>query len=100
MGSWAEFQRFGMVDGAHFTGMMRDTRVIQGVLFPDAIGGLQDYEAIRTTQRQGKAVPLISMDSGLVGSVHGLVTIERVSELREYGGRKISFDIELRGHAA
>ncbi len=96
--SWAEFQRFGMVDGAHFTGMMRDTHVIQGVLFPDAIGGLQDYEAIRATQRQGKAVQLVSMGSALVGTARGLVTIERVSELREYGGRKVSFDIELRGY--
>lgn len=96
--AWAEFGRFGATDGAHFTGMKRAQQVIRGVLFPDAIGGLADYEAIRVSQYAGLRLPLLQMGRGFSASVLGRVTIEHVSDLSEWGGRKIAFDITLKGY--
>ncbi|WP_024277980.1 phage tail protein [Xanthobacter sp. 126] len=94
---WAEFGRFGMTDGAHFTGMKRATQKISGILWPNAIGGLPDYEAIRASQYAGKPLPLLQMGRGFSASILGRVTIESVSDLSEFGGRKIAFDITLKG---
>lgn len=96
--AWAEFGRFGQTDGAHFVGMKRPQEVIRGVLWPNAIGGMADYEAIRASQYGGRPLPLLQMGRGFVASVMGRVTIERVSDLSEYGGAKVAFDIQLKGY--
>lgn len=95
--AWAEFGRFGMTDGAHFTGMKRPTQRISGVLWPNAIGGMMDYEAIRASQYLGKPLPLLQMGRGFAAAILGRVTIESVSDLSEYGGQKIAFDVTLKG---
>lgn len=95
--SWAEFARFGLSDGAHYTGLKRSSQVIRGTLWPRAFGGLADYEAIRTSQYAGRALPLLSMAGGFSASMLGMVTIERVSDLQEYGGAKVAFDVEVKG---
>ena len=92
----AEFPRWGAADGAQFHGMRRDSFVVSGVLFPSAIGGLPDYEAIRASQNTGRALPVIQMAAGFVGTVLGTYAVERVSDLTEYGGRKLGFEVELR----
>ncbi|PZP13288.1 MAG: hypothetical protein DI607_08695 [Sphingomonas hengshuiensis] len=92
----AEFPRWGMQDGAQFHGMRRSTFVIGGVLFPDAIGGRPDYEAIRASQLLGISLPLLSMGGGFVASVLGSYAVERVSDLSTFGGQMIAFDVELR----
>lgn len=97
--AWAEFGRFGLTDGAHFTGLRRADMAIRGLLFPNAIGGLADYEAIRSSQYAGKALPLLQMGRAFSASVLGRVTIERVSDLSEYGGKKIAFTVELKGYS-
>lgn len=96
--AWAEFGRFGLSDGAHFTGLRRSSLAIRGVLFPDAIGGLADYEAIRSSQYAGKALPLLQMGRALSASMLGQVTIERVTDLAEYAGKKVAFTVELKGY--
>lgn len=100
---WSEFTRFGLEDGAQFTGMRRATQTIQGVLFPDAIGGLADYDAIRTTQRAGRPVPLIRMGRGFAARILGNVTIERVSDVEDWIGpngspQRVAFTIELKSY--
>lgn len=100
---WAEFARFGLADGAQFTGMRRASSTIQGVLFPDAIGGLSDYDAIRNTQRAGRPVPLIRMGRAFAARVLGTVTIERVSDLEDWIGpsgapQRIAFTIDLKSY--
>lgn len=100
---WAEFSRFGLEDGAQFTGMARATQTIQGVLFPDAIGGLADYDAIRTTQRAGRPVPLIRMGRGFAARILGNVTIERVSDVEDWIGpngspQRVAFTIDLKSY--
>jgi phage protein U len=96
---WSEFGRFGQSDGAHFTGMKRAVQVIRGQLFPDAIGGLADYQAIRATQYAGRPVPMLRMGAGsLTASVLGRVTIEQVSDLTTYGGAMLAFDVTVRSY--
>lgn len=100
---WAEFARFGLSDGAQFTGTRRATQSVRGVLFPDAIGGLADYDAIRSTQQAGQPVPLLRMGRGFAARVLGTVTIERVSDLEDWlspdgGPQKIAFTIELKSY--
>jgi phage protein U len=77
--------------------MKRATQKISGILWPNAIGGLPDYEAIRASQYAGKPLPLLQMGRGFSASILGRVTIESVSDLSEFGGRKIAFDITLKG---
>ena len=100
---WAEFARYGMADGAQFTGMRRASSTIEGVLFPDAIGGLADYDAIRGTQHTGRPVPLIRMGRGFAARVLGNVTIERVSDLEDWIGpsgapQRIAFTLDLKSY--
>ncbi|MCX5512295.1 hypothetical protein C3941_09510 [Kaistia algarum] len=101
--AWAEFARFGMADGAQFTGMRRAQQTLRGVLFPDAIGGLADYDAIRSTQGGGQAVPLIRMGRGFAARVLGTVTIEQVSDLEDHilaGGvpARVAFTVTLKSY--
>lgn len=91
----AEIPRFGQQDGAQWQGLRRDTLVISGVLFPDAIGGLPDYQGIRASQSIGQALPMLQM-AGFVGTVLGSFVVERVTDLTTYGGQMIAFDVELR----
>ncbi|CAA0130326.1 Uncharacterised protein [Starkeya nomas] len=93
--AFAEFPRWGAADGAQFHGMRRDTMVITGVLFPDAIGGEADYQAIRGSQRSGRVLPALRMQ-GFAADVLGSFVVERVSDLSEYNGQKIAFEVELR----
>lgn len=92
----AEFPRWGDADGAQFHGMRRDVFVIAGLLFPNAIGGLPDYQAIRASQNIGRALPAIQLGAGFVGTVLGTFAVERVSDLTEFGGEKLGFEVELR----
>lgn len=96
---WAEFGRFGLIDGAQRVGLHRASQRIHGVLFPDAIGGLADYEAIRAAQYAGRPVSLLRMGRGFTATVLGTVTIERVSDLETWGGQKIAFDVEVKAYA-
>lgn len=97
--NWVDVPRFGMVDGAQIHGHARPEMVVRGVLYPDQIGGLPDYEAIRASQRLARPLPLLRMGRGFVGAMLGNVTIERVTDLEAYGGKKISFTVELKGIA-
>lgn len=100
---WAEFARFGLEDGAQFTGHRRTLQTIRGLLFPAAFGGLSDYDGIRAAQRAGRAVPLIRMGRGFAARVLGTVTIERVSDTEDYiapNGRpqRLSFEVEVKSY--
>lgn len=95
---WVDVPRFGMVDGAQMHGWKRAEMSIRGVLFPDQIGGLPDYEALRAGQYGGRPLPMLRMGRGFSARVFGAVTIERVSDLEEYGGKKIAFTVDLKGY--
>lgn len=97
--TWVDVPRFGMTDGAQFQGRKRPEMSIKGVLFPDQVGGLPDYEAMRGSQYAGVPLPLIRMGRGFTAVVLGAVTIERVSDLETYGGKKIAFTIDLKGYS-
>ncbi|PZA12481.1 phage tail protein [Rhodopseudomonas palustris] len=97
--NWVDVPRFGMVDSAQMHGWRRAEMSIRGVLYPDQIGGLADYEAIRASQYGTRPLPLLRMGRGFSARVIGAVTIERVSDLEEYGGKKIAFTIDLKGHS-
>lgn len=96
---WVDVPRFGAVDGAQMHGHKRPEMSIRGVLFPDQIGGLPDYEGLRASQRVGRPLPLLRMGRGFVALVMGAVTLERISDLETYGGKKIAFTIDLKGYS-
>lgn len=95
---WAEFARWGLTHGAQFHGMQRPSVTIRGVLYPDVTGGKPDYDAIRLTQVMGRPVPMLRLGAGFLGLMMGMVTIERVGDLTAYGGRKIAFDVDVKGY--
>jgi phage protein U len=97
--NWVDVPRFGMVDGAQMHGFSRPEMSIRGVLFPDQLGGLPDYEALKASQGLGRPLPLLRMGRGFVGFFLGQVTIESISDLESYGGKKIAFTIELKGYS-
>lgn len=90
--------RFGMIDGAQLHGMKRPEMSVRGVLFPDQLGGLPDYEGLRAAQFAQRPMPLIRMDRGFTGFVMGAVTIVRMSDLESYGGKKLAFSADLKGY--
>jgi phage protein U len=96
---WVDVPRFGLVDGAQMHGHKRPTMSIRGTLWPDEIGGLPDYEGIRASQLAGRPLPMLRMGRGFSARVLGTVTIERVSDLETYGGKKVAFTVELKGYA-
>jgi phage protein U len=96
---WAEFGRWGLTDGAQFHGHKRPTLSIRGTLFPDQLGGLVDYEAIRASQHAGRPLPMLRMGRSFSAVVLGVVTVERVSDLETYGGKKIAFTVEAKGYS-
>ncbi len=97
--NWVDVPRFGQVDGAQMHGFARPEMTIRGVLFPDQLGGLPDYEAMKISQRLGLVLPLLRMGSGFAGFFIAAVTIERLGELESYGGKKIAFTVELKGYS-
>lgn len=97
--TWVDVPRFGMVDGAQMQGFSRPEMSIRGVLFPDQLGGLPDYEAMRISQRLGRPLPMLRMGRGFIGFFLVAVTIERISDLESYGGKKIAFTIDLKGYS-
>jgi phage protein U len=96
---WVDVPRFGTVDGAQMHGWKRPEMSIKGTLFPDQLGGLPDYEGLRASQYGTKPLAMIRMGRGFTARVMGMVTIERVSDLESYGGKKIAFTIDLKGYS-
>lgn len=93
-----DISRFGLMDGAQIHGMKRPEMSIRGVLFPDQLGGLPDYEGLRASQVAGRPLPLIRMGRGFTAVVLGAVTIERLSDVESYGGKKVAFTADLKGY--
>ena len=73
---------------------------ISGLLFPDEMGGRDDYEAIRATQAAATPVMLVGWATVSAARIYGRVAILKVTDTqsiisREGYGRKLSFDIEV-----
>ena len=73
---------------------------ISGLLFPEAIGGRADYEAIRATQGLGIPVTLVGMGSSASARPFGKVVILSVSDTQtligpDGQGRILSFYIDV-----
>ncbi|WP_054162507.1 phage tail protein [Rhodopseudomonas sp. AAP120] len=94
----AEVPRFGLMDGAQMHGMKRPEMSIRGVLYPDQLGGLPDYEGLRAAQFALRPLPLIRMGRSFSAAVLGAVTIERLSDVESYGGKKVAFTVDLKGY--
>ena len=96
---WPAVPRFGTRPARQFTGYGEHKVTIRGLLFPEAIGGREEYEAVRATQAAARPVSLIGFASSTKGRVFGLVVILSVSDTQDHigpdgGGRRLSFDIE------
>lgn len=99
---WPAINRFGSRPGRQFTGYGEDTIVISGLLFPDELGGREEFEAIRLTQKAAKPILMMGWSSAVktAAQLFGRVVILRVgdtqSAIGRHGmGRKVSFDIEV-----
>lgn len=99
---WPAIARFGGAPGRQFTGFGEDTIKISGLLFPDELGGREEFEEIRATQKAARPVTMlgwIGLD-GTAARVFGRVVILQVSDTQTYinhagAGRKLSFDVEI-----
>ena len=97
---WATIPRFGGRPGRQFTGYGEDPVTISGLLFPDEMGGRDDYEAIRTTQAAATPVMLVGWATTSAARIYGRVAILKVTDTQsiissEGYGRKLAFDIEV-----
>ncbi|WP_235912042.1 phage tail protein [Mesorhizobium xinjiangense] len=99
---WPAIARFGNRPGRQFTGYGEDMIRIYGLLYPDELGGREEFEAIRTTQAAARPVLMIgwSVSSSTKAKVFGRVVILRVSDRqssinRSGYGRRLEFDIEV-----
>ena len=99
---WPAISRFGGRPGRQFTGSGEDPITISGLLFPEELGGRDEFEAIRTTQRAAKPVLLVgwSVAVSTAAQIFGRVVILRIRDRqtvisRSGHGRRLSFDIEV-----
>ncbi len=80
---WAEIQTVGGLNRLQWTGGDGDAITIDGVVFPEAFGGLAALEGIRAAALSGQVLPLVT----LAGNVYGMQVIEGVSEDQSYHTR-------------
>lgn len=97
---WASIERFGGYAARQFTGLGPDSTTISGLLFPDELGGWNEYEAIRATQAQGRAVMMVGFGANASGRVFGRVVIESISDTQDHInrrgiGRQMQFSINV-----
>lgn len=98
---WPAIARFGGRPGRQFTGFGEDPITITGLLYPDELGGRDEFEAIRATQAAARPVVMTGWaGSGFVARVYGRVVIlnirdEQSAINRDGLGRRISYDITV-----
>lgn len=97
---WAAMRRLGAAPFYQAIGVGETAMVITGLLFPDAIGGWNEFRALEATARQMKPVMMVAGS----GIVHGLVVITHISEAHRSIGaagmpRMVEFaiDVNLQG---
>lgn len=98
--NWAAIERFGGQSARQFTGLGPDSTTIDGLLFPDELGGRGQYEAIRRTQGRGRPVMMIGFGANSSGKIFGNVVIEEVSDTQTHiarhgGGKMLEFSITV-----
>lgn len=99
---WPAIPRFGNRPGRQFTGYGDDPMTISGKLYPEELGGRDEFEAIRATQRAAQPVMLIgwAAATGTKARIFGQVVIldvfDRQSSFNRAGqSRRLEFDIEV-----
>ena len=99
---WPTVPRFGQAPGRQFTGFGEDPITISGLLYPEELGGRQELEAVRLTQRAARPVIMMGWSSLITTAalVYGRVVIlnvedEQTSINRQGHGRRIEFSIEV-----
>ena len=99
---WPATPRFGKRPGRQFTGLGEDTIVISGLLYPDELGGREELDALRMTQKAALPVMMIGWSSTIAtaAKVFGRVAILRIEDSqssinRQGQGRRIEFSIEI-----
>jgi phage protein U len=94
---WAVMKRLGAEPVYQAVGVGEVPMSISGLLFPEAIGGWDEYQALEATARLMQPVMMI----GGTGQVFGLVVITRVGQVHKHitaGGlpRMIEFSIDVK----
>ncbi len=98
---WPAISRFGGRPGRQMTGYGEDPIRISGLLFPEELGGREELEAVRQTQRAARPVVMAGWSgSGTAARIYGLVVIIAVRDQqtainRDGFGRRIGYDIEV-----
>ena len=100
--NWQAIGRFGGRPGFQMTGYGEDPITISGLLYTEEIGGREELEAIRVTQKRGKPVLMVGWtgDQRVAAKVYGRVAIRRVqrtqTSINAFGlGRKIAYSITV-----
>ncbi|MFT4162869.1 phage tail protein [Shinella sp.] len=98
---WPAIARFGGRPGRQMTGYGEDPITISGLLYPDELGGRDEFEAVRATQQTAQPVLMVGWSgSGMKARIYGLVVIvtvrdQQTSINRDGFGRRLSYDIEV-----
>lgn len=99
---WPSISRFGGRPGRQFTGYGEDPITISGLLYPEELGGRDEFEAIKVTAKSATPVIMMGWSSTIAtaAKVFGRVVILRVGDTqtaisRSGQARRISYDIEV-----
>ncbi|MGR6871253.1 phage tail protein [Pseudomonas sp. HK3] len=93
---WAAQQRVGRDDALQYLGPGKDTKIMNGDIFPEYKGGTEQISALRILAEQGEALMLVDGR----GYVYGRWCITSINEVRELffengAPKKIEFNITL-----
>jgi len=98
---WPAIPRFGGRPGRQMTGYGEDPITISGALYPDELGGRDEFDAVRATQQTAQPVLMVGWSgSGMRARIYGLVVIltvrdQQTSINRDGFGRRLSYEIEV-----
>lgn len=99
-----EIKRFGSMSSTQFTGRLRGSMTISGLLFPEEFNDRAEYEALRKTQSAGRPVSLTgwAVGTGVAADIFGLVYIQSIDDTQSSisasgQGRRVEYSLELVG---
>lgn len=100
--NWQAIARFGGRPGFQMTGFGEDPITISGLLYPEELGGREELDAVRATQKRGLPVLMVGWagDQSEKARVFGQVGIRRVQRTqtninRSGLGRKVAYSITV-----
>ncbi len=99
--SWTQQSRLGRDSASQFTGITNDTFDIEGVIYPEYKGGIEQITLMRILAEQGEPLMFVS-GTGVVHGNYCILSVEETAQHLAPNGspRKLEFTLSLQKYGA